>query len=47
MLEGGKVVTEGRKFHLRIFNMGVFLKIKFFVGRSNKRRCDVGMGLRK
>jgi len=28
MLEGGKVMAEGRKFHLRIFNMGVFLKKK-------------------
>ena len=28
MLEGGKVMAEGRKFHLRIFNMGVFLEKK-------------------
>ena len=47
VLEGRKVMAEGRKFHLRMFNMGVFLKRKFLVDRSNKSRCDVGVELRK
>jgi ABC-type cobalamin transport system ATPase subunit len=47
MLEGGKVMAERRKFHSRIFNIGVFLKGKFLVGRSNKSRFAVGVELRK
>lgn len=46
-LEEGKVMAEGIKFHLRIFSMGVFLKRKFVVGRSNKSKCAVGVELRK